>query len=282
MSLDPSLKSASTLTRHRNVLTRPPAGFVRYGTALVVLSVGLLIGAAAIISYPDTLAGPVVLTTNPQPQRIIVRVNGRLGRLLSLNDQLVGKGQPLAEIENTTQLANVPRLRQLTADVRRFLQRPAANSPSVSEKITFGDIQTDVNTLIKECANYHRLVSDAYLSERLNLLSQEISQYRQLAGVNGRQSVINGAELTNAEQKYRVDQRLFSEKIYSRVEFLGMENDYLRKKRGQEEFEKTLIQNQLQVSTKEKEQLDLRQQHTQQLRTTSDNFGQYSTGSAKH
>lgn len=258
----------------RDVLTKPPSGLVRRGTGIVVLGVVLLIGGAALISYPDKLVGPVVLTTNPQPQQIVVRTNGRLGRLLAQNEQLVRKGQPVAEVENTTRLANVPRLRQLTNDVHQFLKNPVVPLNIIPDGITFGDIQAEVNALTTACINYHRLVSDGYLPQRLSLLNREINEYRQLVTVNEQQSAINADELANAEKKYRIDQRLFNEKLSSKVEFLGVENEYLRRKREQEEFRKTLIQTNLQVAIKEKERIDLQQQQTQQLRTTSDNIQQ--------
>lgn len=258
----------------RDVLTRPPSGLVRRGTGIVVLGIGLMIGVAPLISYPDTLVGPVVLTTNPQPQQIVIKANGRLGRLLAINEQLVRTGQPLAEIENTTRLANVPRLQQLIDEVRRFIRNSATRLTPIPDGITFGDIQAEVNALTTACINYRRLVSDGFLPQRLALLSREISQYRRLMVVNERQSAINTSELGNAEKKYRIDRRLFSEKVYSQSEFLGMENEYLRRKRENEEYQKTLIQNTLQVAVKEKERLDLRQQQTQQLRTTSNNIRQ--------
>ncbi|MBC3788059.1 HlyD family efflux transporter periplasmic adaptor subunit [Spirosoma utsteinense] len=254
----------------RDVLAKPPSGLVRRGTVMVILVVGLLIGASSLIRYPDTLVGPVVLTTNPQPQKIIIRANGRLGRLLARNNQLVSKEQPLAEVENTTQLVNVPRLQQLTAEVHAFLQKPAVLFSPIPEGTTFGDIQPDVNTLITACMNYHRLITDGFLSKRLNILSREINQYHQLVSVNERQAALNTTEVDNAEKKYRIDRRLYQEKVYSQVEFLGMENEFLRRKRENEEFRKTLLQNTLQIEAKEKERLDLQQQQTLQLRTTLD------------
>jgi multidrug resistance efflux pump len=257
----------------RDVLTRPPSGLVRRGTGIVVLSIILLIGIAALIRYPDTLTGPIVLTTDPQPQSVVIRANGRLGRLLVKNGQIVQKGQPLAEIENTTRLANVPKLHQLTADVHQFLRNPTVPL-SIPSGITFGDIQGEVNTISTACMNYHRLVSDGYLPKRLNLLNREIQQYSQLVAVNERQSIINTSEFDNAEKKYRIDKRLYTEKVYAQAEFLEMENEYLRRKREKEEYQKTVLQNNLLLAAKEKERLDLQQQQAQQLRTTDDNIRQ--------
>ncbi|MGF7217677.1 multidrug efflux pump subunit AcrA (membrane-fusion protein) [Spirosoma lacussanchae] len=257
----------------REVLTRPPSGLIRWGIGIVVLGVGLLGGIASSIRYPDTLTGPVVLTTEPQPLPVVTRVNGRLGRLLVRNGQFVQKGQPLIEIENTTRLVNIPRLHRLTMDVRQFLKNPA--TPLVlPEEITFGDIQGEVNTLYTACKSYHRLQSDGYLATQLSLLSREIKQYRQLVIVNELQSAINTSEVNNAEKKYRIDKRLFLEKVYSQAEFLALENEYLRRKREKEEYQKTVLQNNLLLVSKEKERLNLQQQQTQQIRTTSDNIQQ--------
>ncbi|AQG79778.1 HlyD family efflux transporter periplasmic adaptor subunit [Spirosoma montaniterrae] len=258
----------------RDVLTRPPSGLIRRGTGLVVLVVGLLVGTASWIRYPDTLTGPVVLTTTPHSQPVIVRINGRLGRIIAKDNQVVKKGYPLAEIENTTRLVNVSRLHQLKAAAYRFLRNPRVPLKNATDTTTFGDIQPEVNTLTVACRQYHRLVSDGYVSERLALLNREIKQYQQLIAVNSKQAQLNGLELENAEKKYRMDKRLFNEKVYSQAELLASENEYLRRKREAEEYQKVLIQNKLQLAAKEKEQLELQQQQTQQIRTTSDNIRQ--------
>ncbi len=254
----------------RDVLSRPPAGIVRRGTALLVGVVGLLALLSGLIRYPETLRGNVIISTVPTPNQVVVQRTGRLARLLSPDGSLVKPAQVLAELENTTRLANVPRLRAYTQAVRRFLLRPEQATPQSVDSLTFGDLQNDVNVIRKQTAIYQRLRQDDYLPARLRLLNQEISYYNQLVSINQQQEVINRAEFVNAEKKYAMDTRLYGEKVYSQAEFLSYENTYLQKKKENETYRKTFIENRLTLAGKEKERLDITQSHRQEVRAAFD------------
>lgn len=58
--------------------------------------------------------------------------------------------------------------------------------------------------------------------------------------------------------------------MYSQAEFLAYENTFLQKKKENENYRKTLVENQLTLAGKEKERLELAQTHWQQVRDAGD------------
>ena len=254
----------------RDVLSRPPSTAIRWGTGLVVSIVGLLVVLSAIIRYPDTLPGSIVITTKPNPGQIVVTRTGRISKLLVADGAVAKSSQVLAELENTTHLEQVPRLRTYLEEVKLYLQKPTGIIPHLADNLTFGDLQLEVNTIRQQLTIYQRLHQDHYQSERLQILNQEIVYYQQLILLNQQQENIYNEEFANVEKKYKMDLRLFGEKVHSQAEFLTHENTYLQKKKENETYRKTLIENKLTLAGKEKERLEIIQSYQQQNRAALD------------
>jgi len=85
------------------------------------------------------------------------------------------------------------------------------------------------------------------------LLKRQIADYRRLVTVNDAQAAINADEFRNVEIKYQADRRLYDEKVYGRLEFLREENAYLQKKKENETYRRTAIENSLTLSEREKQ-----------------------------
>lgn len=254
----------------RDVLSRPPSTAIRWGTGLVVGIVGLLVVLSAIVRYPETLQGSIIITTKPNPRQIVVPRTGRISKLMVADGVLARAGQVLAELENTTHLEQVPHLRTYLEEVNRCLQEPTNTIPLLADNLTFGDLQSEINMIRQQLTIYQRLHQDHYQPARLQILNQEIAYYQQLIRLNQQQESVNKEEFANAEKKYKIDLKLFSEKVYSQAEFLAYENTYLQKKKENETYRKTLIENKLTLAGKEKERLDLIQSYQQQNRAAFD------------
>ncbi len=236
-----------------DILTRPPSALVRWGiTVLAVIMVGLLSGAW-FIRYPDVIRADILITTEQPPVRVFSRATGRVVQLLVGDTSSVKAGQVLAEIENTTRLENVPALHRLNRQMLIFLQNPLATVQLPDPMLTFGDLQTDVGQLIDAYLNYRRLVTDQYYGQQTAMLLRQIADYRRLVAVNEEQTRLNTQEFANVEQKYLADKQLYLEKVYGRLEFLKEENAYLQKKKDNETYRRTAIENALTLSDREKQ-----------------------------
>lgn len=239
------------------ILTRPPASLLRWGITLLFRLGSLLLAATWFIRYPDVVRGQIVITTERPPVRIYSRATGRLVNLLVSDTAMVWAGQALAEIENTTHLENLPLVRSLSRQVLNGLghQAPAIQWPNPA--LTFGDLQPEVNNLIKQYTDYRRLLTDPFQQQQVALLDRQIADYRRLVVVNEAQATINGQEFANVEQKYLTDKGLYADKVYGRLEFLKEENAYLGKKKENEAYYRTAIENSLTLSEREKQRQTL-------------------------
>lgn len=239
------------------ILTRPPASLVRWGITLLFGLGFLLLAATWFIRYPDVVRGQIVITTERPPVRIYSRATGRLVNLLVLDTATVKPGQALAEIENTTHLENIPLVRSMSQQVLNGLSKQANAIQWPNPTLTFGDLQPEVNNLINQYTEYRRLLTDPFHQQQLALLDRQIADYRRLVIVNEAQATINGQEFANVEQKYVADKVLYADKVYGRLEFLKEENGYLNKKKENEGYQRTAIENSLTLSEREKQRQTL-------------------------
>jgi len=205
---------------------------------------------------------------------VIPKVSGRLQRLLVKPNQLVKQGDFIAEIENTTRLENLPILQTLSQQLKMYLQNTSLKVVFPSNTFTFGDLQVEYNTLLKNYQESERLLGDAIYVQRKNILIQQISDYKKLVLINQRQVEINKEEFSNVEIKYVADKKLYQDKVYGKLEFLAFENTFLQKKKDNENYAKVLVENSLTLSERQKQLVELDFEYLQKTRTYRDNIQQ--------
>jgi multidrug resistance efflux pump len=256
------------------ILSKRPAGIIRYGLSILGLTVATGLFASWFIKYPEVLKSSVMITTQQPPIKVIPKASGRLQRLLVKPNQPVKQGDFLAEIENTTRLENMPVLQALSNQLKSYLESPFAKVTFPSNTLTFGDLQVEYNTLVKNYDEAERLMGDAIYQQRKKLLQQQIEDYKKLVTINERQVEINAEEFKNTEIKYAADKKLYQDRVYGKLEFLNFENTYLQKKKDKENYSKTLIENSLVLSERQKQLIELDFEYLQKTRMFRDNIRQ--------
>jgi multidrug resistance efflux pump len=256
------------------ILSKRPAGIIRYGLT-VIAALGVLgLVASWYIKYPEIIKSSVMITSETPPFKVIPRSSGRLQKLLAKPNQEVKQGDFLAEIENTTRLENLPVLQTLSQQLKNYLQNPSSKVSFPSNALTFGDLQAEYNSLLKNYQESERLMGDAIYQQRRTILTQQIIDYKRMVVINNRQVDLNNEEFNNAEIKYNADKKLYQEKVYGKLEYLNMENAFIQKKKEKETYSKTLVENSLTLSDRQKQLSELDFEFVQKTRTYRDNIQQ--------
>ena len=83
------------------IVSRPPNWLISWGITMF-FSLMILLGLGTWwIHYPDIITVPFTLTATDAPRKIVVRMEGKLARLLVKDNQEVIKGLPVAYSEST-------------------------------------------------------------------------------------------------------------------------------------------------------------------------------------
>lgn len=233
------------------ILNESPRWVVRMGATVIMLLMLLILSGTWFIRYPEVLKGSALVTTSAPTIKVVSESEGRIMRLLVPNGATVHKGDVLAEMENRTKLENTPLLQNLLRQTQAFLQNNRSPITLPGETLTWGDLQPDVQALSQSYRDFQLLQTDDFHAHEVANLKTQIAALRQLQQVYKRKKDLNNEAFDNSASSYQTDQKLFAEGLYSRTEFLKKENDYLGKRREQEDYAENLIKNDLKLAEME-------------------------------
>lgn len=91
----------------QEILTKVPHSIIRWGSAVILLILISLFAVSFIIKYPDIVSTQIVITTNMPPEKVVVKVSGKIEAILVKDKSLVSKETPLAIIENASNYKDV-------------------------------------------------------------------------------------------------------------------------------------------------------------------------------
>jgi multidrug resistance efflux pump len=138
----------------QEILGTPPNWLVQYGTMVVLLGFGLLLGVAWFVRYPDVvISEKLSITTADPPVEVVARTDGRVAQLLAIDTSLVLEKQPLAVLQSTASYADVRRLdalvmewQKLPIDTFRQLQYP--------DSLNLGELQSEYAVFIRDLEDF--------------------------------------------------------------------------------------------------------------------------------
>lgn len=126
----------------QEILTRAPNWMIRWGSALFLALIILLLAISWFLKYPDIIASQAIITTQVPPQKEIAKSSGRFSAILIEDREQVYKGQTLAVIENTAHYEDVFKLKSIVDTIS--LQSDSFSFPFESIPVLFlGDIESE-------------------------------------------------------------------------------------------------------------------------------------------
>jgi len=257
-----------------DIVSEPPTWIMRGGASVITGILFLFLLGTWVIKYPEVLTGNAVVTTRIQPIRVIVPMGGRMTSLLVKDEMRVKKGAILAETENTTQLSNIPSIRQLMNETKTFLTNTQRNISFPATQPGWGDLQADFNIIRQNYLDFKRLQSDNFKEERIKNRQQQADELRQMIAVNERQKQLNEEAFQNAEERFQGDEKLFKQGVTSKFDYIASKNKRLEQQRERENFEKEILGNHLKLNELERDVQEISYAYTEKKRLCLDNIEQ--------
>lgn len=126
----------------QEILRQAPNWMIRWGSALFLGLIVMLLVISWFIKYPDIIPSEATITTQIPPQKEFARSTGRFSAILVEDNQIVSKGQTLAIIENTANYKDVYTLKSIIDTIS--LQDGTFTFPFDSIPVLFlGDIESE-------------------------------------------------------------------------------------------------------------------------------------------
>lgn len=251
----------------RDYLEEIPSGLIRWGSYVICAVLSALFLLACLLQYPSVVYADFKLNAHIVPKPVIMKVNGRIEKILVTDNQKVVASQVLGYVETTAKYEEVTALdKELNNMVQFIATNDLVNLKQIQlkEYQNLGEIQNTYQNFQQVYVQTSALFSDRYYSQIKGLLNIDIKELHVLSQNLKGQKQLLFANMKLQEKEYQMNQKLHKSSVIAEADLLREESKLLSKKEPIQEIETELINNTILIRNKEKEILDLTKLATQQ------------------
>ncbi len=260
--INSNLESNITLRSEeaQEILSRQPPTVIRWGSAIFLFILFLLLVISWVVRYPDIVSVPFRLTSANAPKAIHAKIGGKLVKLLVKDSQKVPANTALAFLESTAKHEEVLVLEKALQGIKyqTFQKFDAVNVDSL------GELQPAYQTYQTAYRQYLSFLSGGFYAQKEKLLQKELADLQLLAINYENQKKLHTSDLVLAQSEFDIQQKLFHEKVISSLEFKREESKFLAKRMPLQQIDNALINNTSAQTSKQKEILELEKMISEQ------------------
>ena len=226
----------------QDVLSQPPHWIFRWGNAVILGIMLMILLMSYFIKYPEFVPATIVVTSQNPPEKLEARIDSKLEKILIKDHQQVKKNQVLMVLQST---ANYQDILQLKKVIDTLSPTQLASFPlQQSANFKLGELQSDYN-------NFAKAFQDEKLFTRLkpydpeNLATdQNISANKSRIVTLKQQKKLELAKFELTRKNYQRSQQLFNQKVISTAEFESEKIKFLQAQQSLESIDISLSQTQ--------------------------------------
>lgn len=201
----------------QEILGTPPGWLVRWGTLVVLLGFGLLLGVAWFVRYPDVVVSDKLsITTAEPPVEVVARNDGRITRLLVQDTAVVMEKQPLAVLQSTANYEDVNQLSLLVIEWQK-LDAEGFRQLSYPDSLNLGELQSDYSVFVRDLEDYKfgRDNRSNSIQSNIGSIQLQIRQLEQSIAFEQKAMKRSNDQLKIAEDFYERQKSLFKQGLIS-------------------------------------------------------------------
>lgn len=215
----------------QEILSFVPNWMIRWGNALFLFLIVLLLTLSWFVKYPDIVIAQAVITTAVPPQKEYAKTSGKIDTLFIVDAQKVVVNQPLAIIENTANYTDIFFLKSVIDTIT--IQKQAFSFPLERMPILFlGNVETSYaifeNNYIQYILN---LELDPFSNESIANKVTALELKRRLGNMQS-QRELNKRELEFKQKDLKRSKLLFEKGVISAKEYETKQLEYIQTERS--------------------------------------------------
>lgn len=131
----------------QEVLETPPNWLIRWGSLVILGIILLFFSLACIIKYPEFITSPIIISSQNPPEKIEIRIDSRIEKLIAKDQQTVKKGDLLMVLESSADDKDIHQLKGILDSIStKHLSRFPLHLVS---GFRLGEVQEDYNAFAK-------------------------------------------------------------------------------------------------------------------------------------
>jgi multidrug resistance efflux pump len=253
-----------------------PHWVIRKGNAIFLFILFLLLAFTWFIKYPDIVKGSVKLVAIDAPKLLVAKTEGKLQKLVVVNEQDVEQGQPLAFLQSTADPQQVILLRNEISAIEPFILRDSLEivlNKSFPAFDQLGGIQgayEDFQGTLKETI---QLLANGYYQQKKKALQRDLYYLTAIQTNTREQQDLIKQDVDLQQKEYVANESLAKDKVIAPLELNQNKSKVIGKQQSLAQMNAQMINNSIAEQAKRKEMLDLQKYVTdQQLKFRSSLF----------
>ena len=225
----------------QEILSKVPNWMIRWGSALLLFLIILLLFVSWMVKYPDVIRTEAIITTNVPPQKEYARTTGKFDSIYVRESEHVGKNTVLAVLENSANTEDVYYLKSIldTLEIRgREFDFPIDQIPI----LILGDIETSFATFENNFTEYElnkvlrpfineAMANEVSLNELKLRLQNMLSQYK-----------LNESELVLKRNDLARNKGLLEKGVISQLDYENKQLELLNAEKGLKSLKSSISQ----------------------------------------
>ena len=235
----------------QEVLTKVPHWMIRWGSALLLFLIVMVLALSYFIQYPDVILAESVITTEIPPEKVYAKINEKIESILVEDNQEVQKNSPLAVLKSSANYQDVFLLKTIVDTISlntRFFDFPINEIPILFLGDLAGDYAIFENNYIAYQLNkeyqpyaFEATANALSLSELKSRLQNTISQKQ-----------INYKELRLERKNLQRQKSLYKKGVISQQEYENERLQLLKAEKNYTAMNNTISQLKEAIATSDK------------------------------
>jgi multidrug resistance efflux pump len=160
----------------QEIMGNPPRKIVRWGTTIIFIVMVLFIFFAWIIRYPDTIPGPVEITTSNPPVPLVSKITGHIQYLYVHERDRVSTGQLVGVMETAASIKEINKLRKIIDTISNPEKLVRKDIPVLSD---LGELQSSYAGFMKTLADLDNYDKNDFYGKKIKSTVAEINALRE-------------------------------------------------------------------------------------------------------
>ncbi|MEN5057212.1 HlyD family efflux transporter periplasmic adaptor subunit [Sphingobacterium kitahiroshimense] len=220
----------------QEVLETPPNWLVRWGSLVMLGIILLFFLLACIIKYPEFISSTIIISSQNPPEKIEVRIDSRIEKLIAKDQKTVKKGDLLMVLESSADDQDIYQLKKIldSLSTKQLSKFPL----QLVSSFRLGEVQEDYNAFAKALEEEILFTNlQPYAAEEVTAL-KGITDYKERVANLRQQHILESSKLQLTEKNYKRSESLHREGVIAALE---LENEKVKLLEAQRNFKNTEI-----------------------------------------
>jgi HlyD family secretion protein len=265
----------------REFISHRPGALIRYGIPVFFLVLISLAIGSYFIQFPDVVKASARINTLNAPKPVVVKNGGRLVKLFVTdntnvqNGTLIGFIESIADPQEVLKLsALLDTLQLLTAD-NRTEEIPGLLEPERNQFKKLGELQPGHEAFIRGYLEFTEYLNSGFYVSKKKMLRKDIDNTLRMLSILNEQKTLQQQDLDLTTETYNVHDTLHDESLINDIEYRNLKSQLINKKMSIPQMNASIITNQTQQNTLNKEMLELENRIIQQKKVFTELLNTY-------